>query len=95
VPSPAPCRRTHAFLTRKAAQVLGHHRVLALAFAELHERNPVLRYEAFQLCNEVPADRAHLFFIGVEQRRLGLTLNNQRQFPRQIVRILQARIRAC
>ena len=43
----------------KVAQMLRHHRILALASAELHERYLVLRHEAFQLRYKAPADRAH------------------------------------
>ena len=49
----------HAFLLVEFAQVLRHHGVLALALAELHERNLMLRHEAFQLGHEVAAHRAH------------------------------------
>ena len=49
----------HAFRPVEFAQLLRHHRILALALAELHERNLMLRHEAFQLGHEGPADRAH------------------------------------
>jgi hypothetical protein len=49
----------HAFLLVEFAQVLCHHGVLALALAELHERNLMLHHEAFELGHEGPADRAH------------------------------------
>ncbi len=47
------------FLLAELAQMLGHHLVLALALAELHERNLMLRHEAFQRCHEASAHRAH------------------------------------
>ena len=49
----------HAFRPMEFAQVLRHHVVLALALAELDERNPMLRHKAFQPGHEVPAHRAH------------------------------------
>ena len=49
----------HAFLLVEFAQALRHHGVLALALAELHERNLVLRHEAFQLGHGGAAHRAH------------------------------------
>src|SRR5258708_19181523 len=39
--------------------MLRHHGVLALSLAELHERNLMLRHEAFQLGDKTPAHRAH------------------------------------
>ena len=39
--------------------MLGHHIVLALAFAELHERNLVPRHEALQRRHEAAAHRVH------------------------------------
>jgi hypothetical protein len=37
----------HAFRLVEFAQVLRHHGILALALAELHKRNLMLRHEAF------------------------------------------------
>jgi hypothetical protein len=49
----------HTFLLAEFAQMLGHHLVLALPFAELHERYLVLRHEAFQLRHKAPAHWVH------------------------------------
>ena len=49
----------HPFFLVELAQMLRHHGVLALAFAELHERNLMLRHIAFQVRHEAPAHRAH------------------------------------
>jgi hypothetical protein len=39
--------------------VLGHHRVLALSFAELHQRNALPGHEVFQRGNEASRHRGH------------------------------------
>jgi len=48
-----------ALLRREAAQPLGHHLVLALAFAEEHQRNLVPRDETIQRRDKPPAHRVH------------------------------------
>ncbi len=48
-----------AFLGREAAQPLGHHIILALAFVKQHQRNLMLRDETVQRCDKLPAHRVH------------------------------------
>jgi hypothetical protein len=48
-----------AFRLVEFAQVLRHHGILALALAELHQRNLTLRHEAFKPRHEVAAHRTH------------------------------------
>src|SRR5947209_8953055 len=49
-----------ALLVREAAQPLGHHVILALAFAEEHEWNRVPSDETNQRRDKPPAHRGHL-----------------------------------
>ena len=48
-----------AFWLAEFCQILRHHAVLALALAELDEGNVMVRHHAFQLGDEVAADRTH------------------------------------
>jgi hypothetical protein len=51
--------KDNALFSREAAQPLGHHIVLALAFAKQHQRKLVLPDETIQSRDKSAAHRAH------------------------------------
>jgi len=49
----------HPFLMRKAPQMFGHHRVLALTLLKLHQRDVMPGHKVFQLRHKASRHRAH------------------------------------
>jgi hypothetical protein len=71
-------------LAGKAAQMVGHHFVLALPLAEPHQRNSMLVYKSFQLRHKAARHRAHQ---GCRRQRLAAMLPEEPDNPLFVLEI--------